>query len=64
MAWKVTNSEIKGVHGGEPQVTIIMDSADDVEDLPTGYAPGSIAICTGTGLPVYMLGVDGAWHTA
>lgn len=64
MAWKISNIQTQGVPGDAPQVTIVCDAAADVSDLPTGYAPGSIAIVAESGLPVYMLGVDGEWHTA
>ena len=65
MSWKIMNKEVLGVQGGDPQVTIYMDSTADASDLPTtGIAAGSIAICTDTGLPVYIFGVDGSWHTA
>ena len=65
MAWTITNKDVAGVQGGDPQVTIICSSADDVSDLPTaGIAPGSVAIVTGSGLAVYVFGADGAWHAA
>ena len=64
MAYAITNETIEGVVGNKSQVTIIMESASDVSNLPTTFAAGSIAIVADEGLPVYMLGVDGAWHEA
>ena len=64
MAWKITNRETQGVDGDVPQVVIVCDAESDVSDLPTTYAPFSIAVVAGSGLPVYILGADGAWHSA
>ena len=65
MAWTISNKDVQGVQGGDPQVTIVCDSSSDVSDLPTtGIAPMSVAIVTGTGLTAYVFGADGAWHAA
>lgn len=62
MAWKITNRETKGVDGDVAQVVIVCDAAADVDDLPTTYAPGSIAIVADSGLPAFLLGPAGTWH--
>lgn len=64
MAWKITNRETQGVDGDVPQVVIVMDSTDDAADLPTTYAPLSVAVVADAGLPVYILGADKTWHSA
>ena len=61
MAWAITNRETRGVDGDVPQVTIIMDSTSDASDLPTGYAPGSIAVVADSGMATYMLNASGSW---
>lgn len=61
MAWAITNIQTQGVAGDAAQVTIVCDSSSDVSDLPTGYAPGSIAIVADTGSPAYMLNASGSW---
>ncbi len=61
MAWAITNRETKGVDGEVAQVTIVCDAAADVADLPTGYAPGSIAVVADSGLPTYVLNASGTW---
>lgn len=62
MAWKISNIQTQGVPGDAAQVTIVCDAAADVADLPTTYAPGSIAIVADSGLPAFLLGPDGTWH--
>ena len=61
MAWAITNRETVGVDGDVPQVTIVCDSTSDVSDLPTGYAPGSIAVVADSGMATYMLNASGSW---
>ena len=65
MAFKISNKDVLGVQGGDPQVTIVCDSSSDISDLPTtGIAPMSVAIVTGASLSAYVFGADGAWHQA
>lgn len=61
MAWAISKREVNGVPGGGPLVTIIMDAGEDVSGLPTGYAPGSVAIEADTDLPTYVLNASGEW---
>lgn len=61
MAWKISNFQTQGVAGDAPLVTIVCDAAADVSDLPTGYAPGSIAVVADSGLPTYVLNASGTW---
>ena len=61
MAWKITNRETKGVDGDVAQVVIVCDTESDISDLPTTYAPGSIAVVADSGLPVYLLNASGTW---
>lgn len=61
MAWKISNIQTQGVPGDAPQVTIVCDADSDVSDLPTGYAPGSIAVVADSGMPAYMLNASGTW---
>lgn len=61
MAWKISNIHTQGVPGDAAQVTIVCDAAADVADLPTGYAPGSLAIVAESGMPVYMVDASGEW---
>ena len=61
MAWKITNRETKGVDGDVAQVVIVCDAESDVSDLPTTYAPGSIAVVADEGMPVYVLNASGTW---
>ena len=61
MAWKITNRETKGVDGDVPQVVIVCDAESDISDLPTTYAPGSIAVVADSGMPVYVLNASGTW---
>lgn len=63
MAWKISNMQTAGVVGVAPQVTIVCDAASDVADLPTGYAPGSIAVVADSGLPTYVLNASGTWSS-
>lgn len=63
MAWAITNRETRGVDGDVPQVTIVMDSTSDASDLPTGYAPGSIAVVADSGMATYMLNASGTWSS-
>ena len=48
MAWKICNRYTRSVDGDVPQVTIVCDAESDVSDLPTTYAPGSIAVVADT----------------
>ena len=61
MAWKISNIQTQGVAGDAAQVTIVMDSTSDASDLPTGYAPGSIAVVADSGMATYMLNASGSW---
>lgn len=61
MAWKITNRLTQSVDGDVPQVVIVCDAAADVSDLPTTYAPGSIALVADEGLPLYVLNASGTW---
>ena len=61
MAWKISNIQTQGVVGDAAQVTIVCDAAADVADLPTTYAPGSIAVVADEGMPVYVLNASGTW---
>lgn len=61
MAWKISNIQTQGVAGDAAQVTIVCDATADVANLPTGYAPGSIAVVADSGLPTYVLNASGTW---
>jgi len=62
MAFAIVKKEVAGAQGGEPIVTIIMDSTSDASSLPTyGCAPGSIAVVADEGTPCYMLNASGTW---
>ena len=61
MAWKLTNIQTVGVVGDVPQGTFSCDSKADVNDLPTTYAPNSIAIIADTDLPVAVLNASQEW---
>lgn len=61
MAWAISEMKTEGVPGGGPLVTIIMDAGEDVSGLPTGYAPGSVAIEADTDIPMYVLNASGEW---
>lgn len=50
--------------GGQPIYNVqefIMDSEQDVQNLPSSVAAGSVAICIDTS-NVYMLNSHGEWH--
>ena len=65
MAWTISNKDVAGVQGGDPQVTIVCDSSSDISNLPTaGIAPMSVAIVTGLSLSAYVFGADSSWHQA
>ena len=61
MAWKICNRYTRSVDGDVPQVTIVCDAESDVSDLPTTYAPGSIAVVADSGMPVYVLNASATW---
>ena len=58
MAFKII--EVSGNTNSTNQMSYMIDSEDDVQQLPTDIAPMSIAV-TNTG-ELYVLGVDGVWH--
>ena len=62
MAYKILSSETVAMESGaKPQITAVLDSADDLADLGNNYYPGSVAIVADKGAPVYMLNASGVW---
>ena len=49
--------------GAKPQITAVLDSADDLEGLKASgeYHPGSIAYVATAGLPAHMVNASGEW---
>jgi hypothetical protein len=47
---------------GKYYVEIVMDSAEDAQSLPGGYAPSSIAVVADEGMPCWMVNASGEWR--
>lgn len=59
----VTNMDyVKGgvIYGGAYTSMVMVESADDLENLPDTYAPGSIAFTAGY-QDMWQLAADGTW---
>ena len=64
MAYKILSSETVAMESGaKPQITAVLDSADDLEGLKASgdYHPGSIAYVAEEGLPAHMVNASGEW---
>lgn len=64
MAYKILSSETVAMESGaKPQITAVLDSADDLEGLKASgeYHPGSTAVVAASGLPAYMVNASGEW---
>lgn len=57
MAYCIVEKKNKGRY----EITAILDSAADLDDLGTNYAPGSVAIVADRGAPTYMLNASKLW---
>ena len=58
--YKITTSQYYP-NVGKQYVEIVMDSAEDADNLPSGYAPGSLAVAADDGLPCWMMNASGEW---
>jgi hypothetical protein len=62
MAWKIIEKKLGT--DADPQVTILSDTEEEVEDIPTeGCGAGSMVIVATKDLPVIPLNASGEWAT-
>lgn len=60
MAFKIIRS--KNFHQYGHEIVAILDSANDLEDLGSGFAPGSTAMVAAKDGPIYMVNASGEWE--
>ena len=66
MAYKILSSETVAMESGaKPQITAVLDSADDLEGLKASgeYHPGSMAFVAEPDIPAYMMNASGEWKS-
>ena len=63
MAYKITDREFVFREDEKIvfRITAVLDSADDLNELGTEYAAGSIAMVADAGVPTYMMNASGEW---
>ena len=60
MAYKIIDSDFYPV-AGKYCIEVIVDSANEINNLPKDCSPGSIAIVADKDGKVYMLNASGVW---
>jgi hypothetical protein len=60
MAFKIIRIRTNEEQGGS-EITALMDSVADLEDVGTNWAPGSFAVVADAGMPTYILNASGEW---
>ena len=64
MAYSVTDRKYLYRKNGKAiyRIEAVLDSADDLEALGTGYAPGSTAMVADSSCQVFMVNASGEWE--
>lgn len=62
MAYSITYQRFVGAKNKPFLIEAVLDSAEDLAALGTGYAPGSTAVVADSTAKVFMLNASGEWR--